>query len=237
MEINGLPLIVIAMEAEATPVRDLLGLEGVGSPIDDTLNARIWSSERIHLVVNGMDSRFGIDSIGTIPAALTTFAAVKSSKPGLVISAGTCGGFVRNGGHIGEVIIADRCVFHDHRIALPGFSEYGFGEFPLADMSEVASSLGYRLGTVTTGDSLDAPFVDLKRMDSVSAAAKDMEAAAVAWVSSELNIPFTALKVITDLVDGEEATETEFLANLQYASERLAEAIFAVVTKLHEPND
>ena len=25
------------MEAEATPVRDLLGLEGVGSPIDDTL--------------------------------------------------------------------------------------------------------------------------------------------------------------------------------------------------------
>ena len=50
-----------------------------------------------------------------------------------------------------------------------------------------------------------------------------MEAAAVAWVCALNEVPFTALKVTTDLVDGEITTEEEFVTNLQYASNRLSE--------------
>jgi len=67
---------------------------------------------------------------------------------------------------------------------------------------------------------------------SVHAIGKDMEAAAVAWVCEKVGIPFTALKVTTDLVDGEEPTETEFVTNLQYASERLSEAMFSLIHEL-----
>ena len=42
------------------------------------------------------------------------------------------------------------------------------------------------------------------------------------------DVPFTALKVITDLVDGEIATEEEFVANLQYASSRLSKGILTL---------
>jgi nucleoside phosphorylase len=71
-------------------------------------------------------------------------------------------------------------------------------------------------------------------MNSVEAVAKDMEAASVAWVSAMNNIPFAALKVITDLVDGEIATEDEFVTNLRYASNRLSEGILSLVHELQD---
>ena len=232
MEINGLPLVVMAMEAEALPIRERLGLEGPGVKIIDGLDARIWSNDLVHLVTNGIDPRFKVDSIGTLPAALATFAAINSVQAEIVISAGTCGGFIKMGGSIGEVIIANRCVFHDHRIPLEGFEEYGFGDFPVADMGAVAESLGFRIGTVSTGDALDAQSFDMERLVEVQALAKDMEAAAVAWVCEKVGVPFTALKVTTDLVDGDEPTEIEFSANLQFASERLSEAMFSLIHEL-----
>jgi len=232
MEMNGLPLVVMAMEAEALPIRERLGLEGPGVKIIDGLDARIWSNDLVHLVTNGIDPRFKVDSIGTLPAALTTFAAINSVQAEIVISAGTCGGSIQMGGSIGEVIIANRCVFHDHRIPLEGFEKYGFGDFPVADMGAVAESLGFRIGTVSTGDALDAQSCDMERLMDVQAIAKDMEAAAVAWVCEKAGVPFTALKVTTDLVDGDEPTEIEFSANLQFASERLSEAMFSFIHEL-----
>ena len=59
-----------------------------------------------------------------------------------------------------------------------------------------------------------------------------MEAAAVSLICAMHDVPFTALKVITDLVDGEIATEEEFVANLQYASSRLSEGILSLVHEL-----
>ena len=37
-----------------------------------------------------------------------------------------------------------------------------------------------------------------------------MEAASVAWVAQLYNIPFIAIKAITDLIDGNSPTEEEF---------------------------
>ena len=45
------------------------------------------------------------------------------------------------------------------------------------------------MGTVSTGDSLDSQPSDLDFMNSVTAVAKDMEAAAVAWVCALKEVP------------------------------------------------
>ena len=229
---EGRPLIVMAMEAESAPVREILGLVGDGNEFGEGISARLWSNESVHLVTNGFDSRFGIDAIGTIPASLSTYFAIRKTNPSIVISAGTCGGFISRKGFIGEIILANRCVFHDRRIPLDGFRDYGVGDFPVVDLNTVAEVLGFRVGTVSTGDSLDAQPADLSFMDSVNAVAKDMEAAAVSLICAMHDVPFTALKVITDLVDGEIATEEEFVANLQYASSRLSEGILSLMHEL-----
>ncbi|KAH1109167.1 hypothetical protein GLYMA_04G006001v4 [Glycine max] len=41
----------------------------------------------------GNDPTLGVDSIGTIPSALATYAAVLALQPYLIINAGTAGGF------------------------------------------------------------------------------------------------------------------------------------------------
>ena len=63
---------------------------------------------------------------------------LQKTNPKIVISAGTCGGFIARDGFIGEVILADRCVFHDRRIPLEGFMKYGIGDFSVANLHAIA---------------------------------------------------------------------------------------------------
>ena len=78
---EGLPLIVMAMEAESAPVREKLGLVGDGNKFGEGISARLWSNESVHLVTNGFDSRFGIDAIGTIPASLYYLIRLSENEP------------------------------------------------------------------------------------------------------------------------------------------------------------
>jgi 5'-methylthioadenosine nucleosidase len=50
---------------------------------------------------------------------------------------------------------------------------------------------------------------------------KDMEAAAIAWAAELTSTPLLTLKVVTDIVDGERATQDEFLENLHTAAASL----------------
>ena len=226
------PLVVVAMEAEAAPVRDALGLTGHGEPLHPAFPARLWRDDQVALAVNGADPRFAVDSIASQPAVTTTLHAVEAVQPSIVISAGTAGGFEVRGGHIAATYLADRCVFHDRRVPIPGFDRYGDGDYPVADLGSVATLLGFQQGTVTTGNALDAPTEDLAKMHGTGAVAKDMEAAAVAWTCERLGVPFTALKVVTDLVDHHEEAAEQFTRNLRLATARLAEAVPALVRAL-----
>ncbi len=220
------------MEAEAAPVRAALGLHDAGSALHAAFPAKIWRGDHVAVAVNGADPRFGVDSIASQPAVTTTLHAVEAVQPSIVISAGTAGGFEVRGGRIASTYLADRCVFHDRRVSIPGFDRYGDGDYPVADLAAVAAELGFDQGTVTTGNALDAPDEDLAKMHGSGAVAKDMEAAAVAWTCERLGVPFTALKVITDLVDHHEEAGEQFTRNLRMATARLAEAVPALVDAL-----
>ena len=114
----------MAMEAEADPVRSALNLETPGEKLHPAFSSKIWESPRVCLVLNGEDPRYGVDSIASQPAAITSLLAIERDRPSLVISAGTAGGFVNRGGHIGQVCLADSCYFHDRRIQLDEFEAY-----------------------------------------------------------------------------------------------------------------
>lgn len=188
----------------------------------------------VNIVVNGVDPIHGVDSIGTTAGALTAAAAIERFAPRWVVSAGTAGGFAVRGGRIGEVILSSGpIIHHDRRVALDGYAQFARGEYPTADLRTEAANLGFTSGPCSSGDSLDAPPQDLETMHAHGTQAKDMEAAAVAGVAARAGCQFTALKVITDIVDGPEPTVEEFLANLTHAGQVLADALPRLLDALH----
>lgn len=216
-------LVVMAMRAEAAPIVESMRLE----TREDAPSPNTWfEGEGVALVLNGVDRVHGVDSIGTTAAALATTAAISRFSPRIIVSAGTAGGFDARGGHIGQVIVADGpIIHHDRRVPLRGFADYAQGQHPTMDVRSIAERLGFTAGPCSTGDSLDAPPLDIDAMNAHGTLAKDMEAAAVAGVAFRAATPFTALKVITDLVDSPEPTVDQFTANLARAGATLSEAL------------
>ena len=221
----------MAMHAEAEPVIEMLGLRAVDRPpwashVPMRLYEGKTRTNTIDLVVNGLDPDTGIDCIGTQAATASTMLGCEAFAPDLVVSAGTCGGFACRGGEIGTVYLAhDRVWYHDRRVPLPGFDRFSRGGYPCLPLDSIADDLGFSSGVISTGDSLDLSPADARRIDEVGAHVKDMEAAAVAWIAGLFGAKFTAVKVVTDLVDGPHPTEQEFLENLSMATDRLAEAL------------
>ena len=180
---------------------------------------------KIIVVTNGKSTKYGVDNVGTIPAALAAHIAISNIQPDLVINAGTAGGFKRKSAAIGDVFICTNFKNHDRRIPIPGFDKYGIGDYEGIPCKKLAKDLNFKLGTATTSNSLDHNSDDDKIMLENDASVKDMEAAAIAWVAEETKTPFFALKVVTDIVDGDRPTQEEFLENLGAAAKSLQVAL------------
>ena len=218
--------VIVAMQEEAAPLIEHLKLvrsEGIaGAPT--IVHSGSYKGGTVSVVNPGRDEKTGVNLIGTDAAALTTFLAIKELLPDLVVTAGTCGGFKRAGGKVGDVYLATAFQHHDRRIPIPGYDAFGLGRRDAAKSSKLAEKLGFKTGLCSTGNSLD--FIkddDLRMADAV---VKDMEGAAVAWAADLAgNVPVLGIKVVTDLVDGGKPTQDEFLANLSAASHSLQDAL------------
>lgn len=225
-------VVAIAMEAEAKPFVEHLGLKETPDVFPSTVPFQAFQGEHgeavVTVVTNGKDGVYatGVDNCGTVPAALATFLALERVQADILINAGTAGGFGRMGGQIGDVYLTTSVAHHDRRIPIPAFVPYGVGKLDVAlNVAKLATDLGYKTGTCTTGNSLDKTPEDDKHMQANEAAVKDMEAAAIAWSCALHKTPFIGVKVVTDIVDGNVATQDEFLANLAAASQSLQAAL------------
>mmetsp|Transcript_5377 Transcript_5377/g.8489 ORF Transcript_5377/g.8489 Transcript_5377/m.8489 type:complete len:250 (-) Transcript_5377:72-821(-) len=240
-------LVVIVMEAEAAPFVEHLGLGKVDGYFPPHTPFVCFSGEHLNVKVTlltvGKDTVYGtgMDNIGTTPASLGTFLALSKSEADgnpvdLLLNAGTCGGFHRKGGSIGDVYLTSGVAHHDRRIPIPGFDVYGTGKLTTLDPTAMAAALGYKVGICTTGNSLDWVEKDDELMKENDASVKDMEAAAIAWICKMHDVPYLGVKVITDIVDGPHATEKEFLENLHSAARSLQGALPKVLEYVTDNN-
>jgi nucleoside phosphorylase len=217
--------IVMAMRAEARSVIAALGAEPVSVPDRRPFEWFVAERDdhRVVIALNGVDRRHGVDLVGTEPAVLNTGAVCDVFAPDLVVSAGTAGGWQRAGAAVGDVYVSwPHVVRHDRRIDLEGLRDYGIGRHTVWEGApSLAERLSARLGVVTTGNALDESAVDRDWILDLDGEVKEMEAAAVAWVCELHDVPFVAVKTITDLVDHPTPTGEQFLANLRTASDRL----------------
>lgn len=218
--------LLFAMEAEAQPLIQALNLQQAdfGDPALPFMHYQGAFGNCIDLLLswNGKDKRYGVDNIGTEPAALNAYVTIRNFQPDLLINAGTAGGFVEKGAQIGDVYLSTEAFrFHDRRIAIPGFNQYGIGHYPVSSLPEMAVNLGLKEGVVTTSNSLDYTDKDLIMMRQNNGSIKEMEAAGIGWVAHLLKVPFFAIKAVTDFVDSPYSTEEQFLKNLSLASRNL----------------
>merc|ERR1719409_105293 len=152
----------------------------------------------------GADSTHGVDSVGTVNAALCAYEILKTHEPDVLINAGTAGGFREKGARIGDVFLVDEVKYHDRRIPIPTFTKYGVGAIRTAETPNMRKTLkDLKCGVCSTGNSLDATEVDREMMSRNDA----------------------SVKAITDIVDGPHAAEKEFLENLAMAGKRLQETV------------
>ncbi|CAN0899374.1 5'-methylthioadenosine/S-adenosylhomocysteine nucleosidase [Linum grandiflorum] len=202
-------LIIIAMQTEAMPLvnkfqlkEDLDSVFPKGAPW--VRYSGTYKDLDINLVWPGKDTTLGVDCVGTVSAALVTYAAIQALKPDLIINAGTAGGFKAKGAGVGDVYLVCDVAFHDRRIPIP-------------------------IGKLSTGDSLDMSPQDEASITANDAAVKDMEGAAVAYVAEMLQVPAIFVKAVTDIVDGDKPTAEEFLQNLASVTAALDDSVTQVV--------
>lgn len=227
---------IVAMQAEAQPFIDAFGIKEVPAffaPLPCRLySAEIASGKKLHVVLNGQ--QHGSDLVGCEAASVATLAAIQRLEPDLVINSGTCGAFKSNGAAIAEVFIGNGVMFHDRRV--PGDDEWGtqaLGNYSVWEgAAELAKQLGFKMGKVTTGSSLDMQPCDLAVITENYGELKDMEGAAIAFVCSLFKVPILFVKSVTDLCDSGAETFEEFSRNLAAASEALRHANERVIRHL-----
>lgn len=227
---------IVAMQAEAQPFIDAFGIEEVPD-FFAPLPCRLYSAEvapgrMLHVVLNGR--QHCSDLVGCEAASVATLSAIQRLEPDLVVNSGTCGAFKRNGADIAQIFIGNAVMFHDRRV--PGDDEWGtqaLGNYPVWEGSEsLALDLGFKMGKVTTGSSLDMQPCDLAIITENHGELKDMEGAAVAFVCSLFKVPVLFVKSVTDLCDNGAETFEEFSRNLAAASLALRRANERVIRHL-----
>lgn len=228
------------MEAEASPFVNYLNLQPDASFFPSETPFRAFRGKHndcdLTVITNGKDEVYGtgVDNVGTVPASLATFLALQKLRDerdpaGLLINAGTCGGFRRKGAAIGDVFLTTAVANHDRRIPIPGFTEYGVGRLASAPVAALAAYLDAKVGVCTTGNALDFHDTDATHMLENDASVKDMEAAAIAWAAQMWDTPHFGVKVVTDIVDGDKPTQEEFMENLGTAATSLQGALPRVI--------
>jgi len=229
-------LILIAMNDEALPAIKSLGLSPL--PKQGKMPFMLYGGEhqgkKIVLMTSGKDAKYNVDNVGTQVASSMATVGIQQFSPDIVINAGTAGAFSEAKSTIGSVYIGSIIKYHDRRIPIPGFEEYGKGDYESVNIPESVKNL-FPQAVVSTGNSLDITDAERKSMAELAKKGpivKEMEAAAIAQVCSWNETPLLVLKSVTDIIDGSEQTADEFQKNLQIASGALQDALLKVIGKI-----
>ncbi|GKE31578.1 hypothetical protein Tco_1450900, partial [Tanacetum coccineum] len=96
-----------------------------------------------------------INSIGTVPASLETYASIQALKPDLFHKCWHCWLVFMKGACIFDVFLVSDLAFHDRRIPIHGPDKYGLGRRKSFSTPNLVKDLNFKVCKLSTGDSLD----------------------------------------------------------------------------------
>lgn len=180
--------------------------------------------------------------IGKVNAAMGTTIMFEKYSPSLIINTGSAGGFSEKL-DVGDIIISREVVHHDVDVTsfnyahgqVPGLPETFKANDKLIKFAEVAVEelgINYETGLIATGDSFmeDAEKVKQAKLKFPQMLASEMEAAAIAQVSYQYDIPFVIIRALSDIAG--KNSSVSFDAFLEKAAKHAAQLIMKVVQSL-----
>jgi adenosylhomocysteine nucleosidase len=182
-------------------------------------------------------------NIGKANAAAATALLLQLHQPDVVINTGSAGGFHPTLA-IGDVVISSALQYHDVDVTA---SDYDYGQVPgmptqfFADdkLVQIAMRCAAKInsfrtikGLIATGDAFmeEAELVDNIRRNVSTIYAAEMESAAIAQICRRFQVPFVAIRAISDLA-AQDAHAT-FEQHLQAVSDHAATLVLAMVKEL-----
>ncbi len=141
--------------------------------------------------------------IGKVNAALSAYRIIDQEHPDCLLSTGVCGG-IDSSLQVTDVLAGSATCYHDvwcgegnEKGQVQGLPTRFFGD---ARLLQVAESMGLRKGLICTGDQF---ITDRKAMDKIKAdfpegMGVDMESAAIAQTCYLMQVPFMALRIVSD---------------------------------------
>lgn len=221
--------VVSAMEKELRPIiNKLQGLEE-----KTYLNYKFYLGK-----MNGNDLIFTTGGIGKTNTGIIT-AIVNNLFPGIdfIINMGISGG-VKGNINKGDIVISRFLAYADVDVTVLG---YRFGQIP--DLPEIFTASGRfnnlltfgKVGDILSGDSFFTNENDVKNLlskfEELNVCALDMESTAFAQCCYQYNIPFLAIRAISDVI-GEENQKEEYENYNKIACEKACNALEAIINAI-----
>ena len=181
--------------------------------------------------------------IGKVAASVATTLLLERFSPACVINTGSAGGFDPTL-HVGDVVISDEVRFHDVDVTAFGYEMGQMAQQPAAFAADPAlialareclarqQDIRSAVGLICTGDQF------MHREDQLSKAvtafplmkACEMEAAAIAQVCHQFQVPFVVVRALSDIAGKEQAQSFE--AFLEVAARHSSAMVLAMVERL-----
>lgn len=214
-------------------------IELIKEKIEQPHSYEVANSLFIEGVLEGKEIVLVQSGIGKVNAAMTTTILMERFGPDFIINTGSAGGFASHLA-IGDVVIGEEVVHHD--VDVTAF-DYQYGQVPgmpavfpgsqyLMDKAKTVLNdlhIAHDIGLIATGDTFmsDPERVNQIRKSFPEMLAAEMEAAAIAQVSHQYDVPFLVIRALSDIA-GQDAS-VSFDSFLKQAAENAAAFIMQMV--------
>ncbi len=226
--------IIGAMEEEVTILRDKL---------ENKTTTTIAGSEFTTGMLHGIDVVLLRSGIGKVNAAMTTAVLIHEFKPDVIINTGSAGGLSPDL-QVGDVVISSEVRHHDVDVTAFG---YEYGQVPQLPAAFQADEhlVGLALNAVQENDEIrtvkgliatgDSFMNDPVRVQEIAGKfnglqAVEMEAAAIAQVAHQFNVPFVIIRSLSDIAGKE--SNISFEQFLPKAGLHSANLVMQIVAQL-----
>lgn len=204
--------IIGAMDEEIAFIKEMMNDKKEETIASVQLFSGTWLDKRIVLLKSG---------IGKVNAAMATTILMQRYNPSTVINIGSAGG-VDSSLEVGDVAIGNKLVHHD--VDVTAF-DYEYGQVPqqplffhsdaklITKAEQILTEMDVttKVGLIATGDSFMNDEVKINEIKQLfpELLAVEMEGAAIAQVCYQYDVPFLAVRSLSDIAGKQSSVSFE----------------------------
>ena len=193
--------------------------------------------------LNGKQVILTKSGIGKVAAAIATTLLLERFTPDTIINTGSAGGYDTSL-NVGDIVISTEVRFHDVDLTAFGYEIGQMAQLPAAftadkkliniaqDAAQTIEGLTIIQGLICTGDIFmaDPQKAEIARNNFPNMAACEMEAASIAQVCHQFEVPFVVIRSLSDIAG--KKSELSFEEYLPIAAKNASILVEAILNRL-----